>query len=45
VFEATGRYRTAFLFAAILAFLGGVLTLIIRDQPVRSRATPTPLAA
>jgi predicted MFS family arabinose efflux permease len=45
VFEATGTYTTAFISAALVAFLGGALTLLIREEPIRSRPTPTPIAA
>jgi MFS family permease len=45
VFEATGTYTTAFLSAAVVAFLGSVLTLLIREQRVGARPTPTPVAA
>jgi MFS family permease len=45
VFEATGTYTTAFVSAAVVAFIGGALTLFIREEPVGSRPTPTPVAA
>jgi MFS family permease len=45
VFEAAGSYTTAFISAAVVAFVGGALTLFIREEPVGSRPTPTPVAA
>ncbi len=45
VFEATGTYTTAFVSAAVVAFLGSALTLLIREEPVGSRPTPTPVTA
>ena len=45
VFEATGTYTTAFVSAAVVAFLGAALTLLIREVPVGLRPTPTPVAA
>jgi hypothetical protein len=44
VFEAAGSYTTAFISAAVVAFIGGALTLGIREEPVGSRPTPTPVA-
>ena len=45
VFEATGTYSSAFVSAALMAFLGAALTLLIREEPVSSRPTPAPAAA
>jgi len=41
VFEVYGNYTPAFLSAGLLAILAAALTLLIREQPVRSR----PMAA
>ena len=45
VFEATSSYTSAFVSAAVMAFLGAALTLLIREEPVSSRPTPAPAAA
>ena len=45
VFELTGSYTTAFVSAAILALVGGALTLFIREEPAGSRPAATPVAA
>jgi MFS family permease len=45
VFEATGTYTAAFVSGAVVALVGGVLTLFVREEAVGSRPTPTPVAA
>jgi predicted MFS family arabinose efflux permease len=45
VFEATGTYSSAFVSAALMAFLGAALALAIREEPVISRPTPAPAVA
>jgi MFS family permease len=45
VFESTGTYTSAFVSAAVMAFLGAALSLLIREEPVRSRPKPAPAAA
>jgi predicted MFS family arabinose efflux permease len=45
VFESTSSYTSAFVSAAVMAFLGAALTLLIREEPVSSRPTPAPAAA
>jgi MFS family permease len=45
VFESTSSYTSAFVSAAVMAFLGAALTLLIREEPVGSRPTPAPAAA
>ena len=46
IFEATGSYTPAFVSAAIVAIVGGVLALMIRDVPVRAAPlAPAPAVA
>jgi MFS family permease len=41
IFEWTGTYAGAFVSAAVMAFLAAGLTLLIREEPVISRPTPS----
>jgi MFS family permease len=41
IFEWTGSYASAFVSAALLALLAAGLTLVIREEPVIARRTPT----
>ena len=45
VFEWSGTYTSAFVSAAVLAFLGSALTLLIREEPISSRPIPASAAA
>jgi MFS family permease len=45
VFEWSGTYTSAFVSAAVLAFLGSALTLLIREEPIRSRPMAASAAA
>jgi len=45
IFEWTGSYDTAFATAAVMGLLAAGLTLLIREEPVRTRPTPAPAAA
>ena len=45
VFEATGTYTAAFVSGAVVAMVGGVLTLFVREEAVGSRPTPTAVVA
>jgi MFS family permease len=40
VFEWSGTYTSAFISAAVVAFAGSVLTLLIREEPISSRPMP-----
>jgi predicted MFS family arabinose efflux permease len=45
VFEWSGTYTSAFVSAAVMAFLGSALTLLIREEPISSRPVPASAAA
>ncbi len=45
IFEWTGSYSSAFVTAAILGVLASGLTLLIREEPVRTGPTPAPVPA
>ena len=45
VFEWSGTYTSAFVSAAVLAFLGSALTLLIREEPISSRPMAVSAAA
>jgi len=45
VFEWSGAYTSAFLSAAVLAFVGSALTLLIREEPISSQPLRTISAA
>ena len=45
VFEWSGSYTSAFLSAAVMAFLGSALTLLIRVEPISSRPMAASAAA
>ncbi|MBI3825158.1 MAG: MFS transporter [Candidatus Rokubacteria bacterium] len=45
IYESTGSYSSAFVSAALLAFLAAGLTLLIRDEPLGSTPTPSPAPA
>jgi MFS family permease len=45
VFEWSGTYTSAFVSAALMAFLGSALTLLIREEPISSRPMPASAAA
>jgi MFS family permease len=45
VFEWSGTYTSAFVSAAVMAFLGSALTLLIREEPISSRPIPASAAA
>jgi MFS family permease len=45
VFEWSGTYTSAFLSAAVLAFLGSALTLLIREEPISAQPLRTISAA
>jgi len=44
-FEWSGTYTSAFVSAAVMAFLGSALTLLIREVPISSRPMPASAAA
>ena len=44
-FEWSGTYTSAFMSAAVMAFLGSALTLLIREEPIHSRPMPVSAAA
>ena len=45
VFELTGTYSSAFLSAAVLAFVAAGLAMMIREEPLVSRPTAAPVPA
>ena len=45
VFEWSGTYTSAFVSAAVMAFLGSALTLLIREERISSRPMPASAAA
>jgi len=42
LFDATGLYTWAFLAAAVLAFLGSGLVLLIKEEPIATVTMPAP---
>jgi len=42
LFDATGSYTWAFLSAAVLAFLGSGLVLLIKEEPIATVTMPAP---
>jgi predicted MFS family arabinose efflux permease len=42
LFDATGSYTGAFLSAAVLAFLGSGLVLLIKEEPIATVTMPAP---
>ena len=45
VFELTGTYSSAFVSAAVLAFVAAGLAMMIREEPLVSRPTASPVPA